>query len=137
MSITNEERKYLLSRMEWVLDDNRYDYSESALNKIIDVWAQNKGALIEAFKRHPNYIEGKFMIAFDSDYDRDIDYAKLAFIDGLDVAYNDKINNTIKNKKLFRLILSLYLHLILFMQLLYPRCHQCVHSVYSIIFRNC
>ena len=26
------------------------------------------------------------------DYDRDIDYAKLAFIDGLDVAYNDKIN---------------------------------------------
>lgn len=26
------------------------------------------------------------------DYDRDIDYAKLAFIDGLDVAYNDKTN---------------------------------------------
>ena len=26
------------------------------------------------------------------DYDRDMDYAKLAFIDGLDVAYNDKIN---------------------------------------------
>lgn len=26
------------------------------------------------------------------DYDRDIDYAKLAFIDGLDVAYNDKVN---------------------------------------------
>ena len=26
------------------------------------------------------------------DYNRDIDYAKLAFIDGLDVAYNDKIN---------------------------------------------
>lgn len=76
MSITNEERKYLLLRMKWVLDDNRYDYSESALNKIIDVWAQNKGALIEAFKRHPNYIEGKFMIAFDSDYDRDIDRAQ-------------------------------------------------------------
>lgn len=72
MSITNEERKYLLSRMEWVLDDNRYDYSESALNKIIDVWAQNKGALIEAFKCHPNYIEGRFMIAFDQDYDREI-----------------------------------------------------------------
>ena len=26
------------------------------------------------------------------DYDRDIDYAKLAFIDGLDVAYNDKVD---------------------------------------------
>lgn len=73
MSITTEERNYLLSEMRKVLDKYDHCYETFALEKIIDTWAENKADLIEAFKKHPNYLEGKFMIAFDMDYDREID----------------------------------------------------------------
>ena len=70
--ITSEERKGLLAQMKDVLYDYDYDYETYALEKIIDKWAENKADLIEAFKKHPNYLEGKFMIAFDADFDREI-----------------------------------------------------------------
>ena len=73
MSIINEnERRILLSEMEDLLDEYNYNYSSKALNKIIDEWATQKETLIKAFKTHPNYLEGKFMIAFDVDYERGI-----------------------------------------------------------------
>lgn len=68
--ITNEEREYLLNSMEQLLTKYDYDYSRSALNIIIDEWATQKKELIEAFKKHPHYLEGQFMIAFDYDYER-------------------------------------------------------------------
>lgn len=71
--ITEDERKSLLDDMEHLLDEYDYDYTEEALNKIIDTWAENKADLITAFKKHPNYLEGKFMIAFNHDYARRID----------------------------------------------------------------
>lgn len=71
--ITESERNYLISSMEELLDEYDYNYTTRALNKIIDEWAQEKSTLIEAFKKHPNYLEGKFMIAFDRDYERTID----------------------------------------------------------------
>lgn len=73
MSITTEERKYLLDEMKKTLDKYGHYYETFALEKIIDTWAENKADLIEAFKKHPNYLEGKFMIAFDMDYDRQIE----------------------------------------------------------------
>lgn len=71
--ITNEERKELLSNMTSLLEDYEYRYTTEALNDIIDTWATNKATLIEAFKKHPNYKEGKFMIAFDYNYERKLD----------------------------------------------------------------
>lgn len=71
--ITNEERKVILDNMETLLTDYGYNYEIFALNKIIDTWAENKADLITHFKNHPNYVEGKFMIAFDHDYDRKAD----------------------------------------------------------------
>ena len=56
-----------------MLNEYDYDYSDNALLDIIDEWELRKGGLIEAFKKHPNYLEGKFMIAFDSDYERTVD----------------------------------------------------------------
>jgi hypothetical protein len=71
MSIINEtERRILLDNMEELLEEYGYDYTSRALNKIIDTWAREKSTLIEAFKTHPNYLEGKFMIVFDVDYER-------------------------------------------------------------------
>lgn len=71
--ITSEERESLLRDMERLLDEYDYDYTEYALNKIIDTWAENKSDLITAFKKHPNYLEGKFMIVFSHNFDRAVD----------------------------------------------------------------
>lgn len=73
MAITTMEREYLMERMEDLLSEYSYSYTEDALDKIIEEWNLQKAGLIEAFKKHPNYIEGKFMIAFDADYERSID----------------------------------------------------------------
>ena len=72
--ITNDERATLFAQMTDLLNKFEYEYSTSAIDKIIDKWCENKGTLIEAFKKHPNYIDGKFLIAFESDYERDIDF---------------------------------------------------------------
>lgn len=71
--ITETERHNLLDNMCKLLDEYDYNYSTYALDNIIDEWASNKAGLIEAFKRHPNYVEGKFMIAFNHDYERSFD----------------------------------------------------------------
>ena len=71
MTIINEtERNYLISTMRTLLEEYDYNYRTWALNDIIDEWAVQKSTLIEAFKKHPNYIEGKFMIAYDVNYER-------------------------------------------------------------------
>ena len=71
--ITDEERKTLLKNMEGLLAEYDYEYTRDALNKIIDTWATNKADLITAFKRHPNYMEGKFMIVFSHAFNRQQD----------------------------------------------------------------
>ena len=68
--ITEEERETLLDQMKNLLDEYGYEYTDRALNKIIDTWANNKKDLITAFKKHPNYLEGKFMIVFSHDFER-------------------------------------------------------------------
>ena len=71
--LSASERNYLFESMEELLSGYDYDYSSNALLDIIDEWALRKAGFIEAFKKHPNYLEGKFMIAFDADYERTID----------------------------------------------------------------
>ena len=73
MMLTQSEREYLLESMTALLDEYDYDYSEQALDDILDVWEGRKANLIEAFKKHPNYVDGKFMIAFNVDYERPLD----------------------------------------------------------------
>lgn len=68
--ITETERNYLLSSMTNLLRTYDYNPTDEALNKIIDKWATEKANLITAFKRHPNYLPGQFMIAFSTDYER-------------------------------------------------------------------
>lgn len=75
--ITDEEREALLKNMEGLLSEYDYEYTRDALNKIIDTWAINKANLITAFKRHPNYMEGKFMIVFSHAFNRKQDLAAI------------------------------------------------------------
>lgn len=71
--LTASERNYLLNSMRELLEEYDYDYSYEATEKILDEWARQKAGLIEAFKKHPNYVEGQFMIAFDADYERKVE----------------------------------------------------------------
>lgn len=71
--LTNDEREYLLNSMKSLLSKYEYTYTDDALNEIINEWAVQKATLIEAFKRHPNYVPGQFMIAFNKEFNRDID----------------------------------------------------------------
>ena len=71
--ITEEERETLLNNMKGLLDEYDYRYTDEALNKIINTWAEDKADLIAAFKKHPNYLEGKFMIVFSHNFERNVD----------------------------------------------------------------
>lgn len=102
--ITQEEREYILASMKRLLKEYNYTYATSALNKIIDEWATQKATLIEAFKNHPNYVEGKFMIGFDTNFDRKIDitlskvFATWVLYNPM-VTLNEDVPDAIKEKR--------------------------------------
>lgn len=73
MIITETEKKNLIDAMKNLLEEYDYSYAVFALDNIIEEWASQKATLIEAFKRHPNYLDGKFMIAFTHNYERGFD----------------------------------------------------------------
>lgn len=73
--LTQEEHDAILRNMKDLLDRYDYIYKEDALNTIIETWATQKEDLITHFKFHPNYLEGKFMIVFNHDYNREIDFS--------------------------------------------------------------
>lgn len=73
--ITSEEKQEILINMEKLLDEYDYNYTTEALNKIIDTWAKQKADLIALFKKHPNYVKGKFLIVFNSNWNREINEA--------------------------------------------------------------
>ena len=77
MAIHENERVAILDNMRELLTKYDYEYTDEALEKIVDTWAKNKETLIEAFKKHPNYVDGKFLIAFDTDFERTVDFQAL------------------------------------------------------------
>ena len=73
MIITDYERKRLLNFMRDLLEAYEYDYDDDVLETIIDEWVESKKDFITAFKKHPCYVDGQFMIAFSKDYERSVD----------------------------------------------------------------
>ena len=73
MIITDYERQYLMRSMIDLLDAYEYDYDDDVLETIIDEWVASKKDFITAFKKHPCYVDGQFMIAFSKDYERSVD----------------------------------------------------------------
>jgi hypothetical protein len=89
--------------MTKLLDEYDYEYTDSAIDEIIDEWATQKATLIEAFKKHPNYVDGKFLIAFDYDYERGLDTKVISrfsrYIDEVSSVYEDLIPDDIKEQR--------------------------------------
>ena len=73
--LSDEERKNLRDEITTLL--NTYDYhpTDKGIDAIIDEWSINKASLIRLFQNHPNY-NGKYQIAFDTDFEREIDKDK-------------------------------------------------------------
>ena len=79
--ITTEERTYLFKKMKETLDEFEHHSGEKGINAILDTWIENKANLIKCFKKHPNYVPGKFMIAISNDYERIVDESGRAMND--------------------------------------------------------
>ena len=71
--LSDEKRKELIKEITVLLKEYDYHPTEKGLNAIIDEWSINKADIIRLFDKHPNY-NGKFQIAFDADYDRELNY---------------------------------------------------------------
>lgn len=58
---------------------NMYDipWGTSAIDKIIDIWAENKAPLIELLRHHPNWNEEKCYVAFDQNVKGKVDKDKI------------------------------------------------------------
>lgn len=101
--ITEAEKENLLHNISELLDEYDYSYERFAIKSIINEWASQKEELIIAFKTHPNYVEGKFMIAFNSDYERTFDKKAVTkfsgWITSIVSSYSDDIPDCIKERK--------------------------------------
>lgn len=94
----------LQSKMSQLLEKYDYNYTDYALDKIINKWSTVKSPLLNAFKTHPNYIPEQFCIAFDTDYERTVNKnASSIFAQYLTWTcaerYRDDIPEAIKNRK--------------------------------------
>ena len=59
--------------LENLLDEYDYDYSNHALNKIVNEWNKQKEPLRNVLRNHPNWNEEEDMIIFDMDINRKLD----------------------------------------------------------------
>lgn len=75
--VTDAEKEYLLKSKKKLYNEYDYTYNDYAIKDTLDVWAIQKAPLIQRFKKHPNYVEGQFMIVFSKDYEREINYEEI------------------------------------------------------------
>lgn len=73
MTNFNAVKESIVNEMGNVLGDRDYPYSDYAINRIVDEWAERKRDLIELFSKHPNWNEKKMLIQFDTDIERNFD----------------------------------------------------------------
>lgn len=97
MEFTAERRQALLEEMRELLHDYDYETTDKALGKILDDWFNKKKGLIEILSKHPNWNPDKWHIAFDQDFERNVD----SYVIG-DVGYGfySLFENNVKREEL-------------------------------------
>lgn len=68
--INENERNKIIENMKDLLEDYKYDFTIDGIEAIVDEWAEQKETLIEAFKTHPNYVDGEFFIKISASFER-------------------------------------------------------------------
>lgn len=69
--MTKKER--IMDKLVELLDEYDYEYSDFALEKIIDEWNEKKESLRNILRKHPRWNEEEDMIVFDLNLKREID----------------------------------------------------------------
>lgn len=70
--VSMKAREDIMANMKKLLQEYDYEYTDYAINKIIDRWTEQKADLINLLSKHPNYVDGQFLIAFNKDWDREV-----------------------------------------------------------------
>lgn len=55
------------------LENRDYDYSDSAIDDILDEWYHQKQGLLSLLSKHPNWEPERLMVHFDADFSRKLD----------------------------------------------------------------
>lgn len=92
--ITVEEKKVLVDEIMEVLEGYGYNPTEYGVGEIVERWAEQKWNLIEFLQNHPNYVPGKYMVAFTVDEERGIN--KEGIREFIDFMIGDSNYNTFK-----------------------------------------
>ena len=71
--IKENERNYLMEKFEELMETYDYESTSYGIGAVLDEWAARKEKFIDAFRSHPNYVDGQFMIVFPIGYVREID----------------------------------------------------------------
>lgn len=71
--ISMKEKENIMANIQQLLEEYDYEYTDAAINKIVNRWAEQKADLINLLSKHQNYVEGEFLIAFNKDWNREID----------------------------------------------------------------
>lgn len=71
--ISMASKQDIMANMKRLLQEYDYEYTDYAIKRIVDKWAEQKANLIELLSKHPNYVDGQFLIAFNKDWNREID----------------------------------------------------------------
>ena len=101
--ISMKEKENIMANIQQLLEEYDYEYTEDAINKIINRWAEQKADLINLLSKHPNYVDGQFLIAFNTDWNREINgdgafgFAKW-ILDNID-AVRENLPECIKQKR--------------------------------------
>lgn len=84
-----------------VLDTYSIPWGNSAIDKIINIWADNKAHLIELLRHHPNWNDEKCYVAFDQNVKGQTDDKKIYnFLDWvMDITYRTNAINELRYYK--------------------------------------
>lgn len=83
--LTAEQKQQLVDEMRDLLDEYDYNYSDSAIDKIIDKWFKAKEPIIRILSKHPNWNADKFQVQFNHTFSRILDNkARKSFFEWID-----------------------------------------------------
>ena len=71
--VNNEIKETMVNNIIKAIEKYNWNYTRTAIEKIVNVWANNKGNLISILSKHPNWNPEKMYIHFNADYTRSFD----------------------------------------------------------------
>jgi len=72
-TLSDEAKASLIGQIQDLLTEYDHENTERGVRTIVDEWWRNNQWIDAMLRKHPNYVEGKFYVAFSKDYTRATD----------------------------------------------------------------